>query len=77
MKKQYRYCDASFGKRNLLIYHDGILVERKTLWLNDFFDEEEILVNNGYTYGFFDIEIEKAKQRYESMLNHRIEVKDE
>ena len=76
MRKQYRYNDYTFGKKRLYIYHDGELVERKELWIDDILDEQERLESEGYKYGFLDGEVEEAKQRYEHMLENMIEVND-
>ena len=76
MRKQYRYNDYTFGKKRLYIYHDGELVERKELWIDDMLDEQERLEAEGYKYGFLDGEVKEAKQRYEHMLENMIEVND-
>lgn len=77
MKKQYRYNDCTFGKKCLYIYHDGKIVERKELWINDFLDEQERLKDEGYTYGYLNEEVKEAKQRYKRMLKNIIEIKVE
>lgn len=74
MRKQYRYSDSSFGKKTLYIYHDGMLVEIKELYIDDFLDAEEELKSNGYTYGYTEAEVEVAKNRYNRMLANMIEV---
>lgn len=68
MKKQYNYGEGCFAKYYLRIYHDGKLVERKTLWADDFDKEVDKLRSAGYTYGFTKKEVEDAKQKYEHML---------
>lgn len=75
MKKQYRYTDGTFGKKILYIYHDGKRVDTKKLYIDEFLDEKDRLDAEGYSYGYFEDEIEEAKRRYEYMLKNMIELK--
>lgn len=78
MKKQYRCIENTWAKRDLLIYHGGILVDCKTYWLSEadeLFEEQERLEAEGYTWGFYKSEVEDAKIKYERMLKNVIDEK--
>ena len=75
MKKQYRYNAGCFGKYYLYIYNDGKLIEKKILWGDEFDEEVDKLIDDGYTYGFTNDEVENAKQKYERMLLNVIDIK--
>lgn len=72
MKKQYRNTDSLFYRCYLYIYHDGILVDTKRYWYDELYEEIEKLEQDGYTYGYTREEVEKAKQKYENMLENVI-----
>lgn len=74
-KKQYRYNAGCFGKYYLYIYNDGKLIEKKILWGDEFDEEVDRLIEEGYTYGFTNDEVENAKQKYERMLLNVIDIK--
>ena len=72
MRKQYRYEQLTFGKYGLCIFHDGKIVENREIWGNEIFDIIEDLEKDGYTYGYFNKEIEEAKKRYEYLLENAL-----
>lgn len=76
MKKQYYWYESRWPYYTVVLYHDGVEVgvERKDqLEINDYLEQ---LRNEGYTAGFTDEDIEKARKRYEHMLENRIERKE-
>lgn len=76
MKKQYRCIDNTWAKRDLLIYHDGILVDCKTYWLSEvdeLNDKMDDLEADGYTWGYYKDEVENVKIRYEHMAKNVID----
>lgn len=78
MKKQYRYVYGSGFRVYLILYHDGKIVEERKLWEGDeLFNEIEKIKIEGYTYGYLSQDVERAKRRYEDMLENIIEVNNE
>ena len=77
MKKQYRITERHWPFYNIILYHDGMKVEVR--------DSDRIVIDmdinklerEGYTYGYTDDEIEKARKAYEHMVENRIEGKIE
>lgn len=72
MRKQYRYCNTATWKYEIDIYHDGKLVENRSVWIDELDDEVDKLEEQGYTYGYTKKEVEEAKQKYESILENLI-----
>lgn len=74
MKLQYRYYEHLGFKYMIQLYCDGQLVESYKVYSIDMNDEIEKLEEQGYSYGFTEEEVNKAKERYERMLNNIIKV---
>ena len=74
MKKQMRYVPYKWPYTIIQIYHDGQLVEEKTLFQDEVSDYVEELEQQGYTKGYTKLEVEQSKQIYENQLANIIEV---
>ncbi len=72
MKLQYRYYEHLGFKYMIQLYCDGQLVKSYKVYSIDMNDEIEKLEEQGYSYGFTEEEVSKAKERYERMLNNII-----
>ena len=72
MKRQYRYIESYGFKYIFQLYHDGELVESHTVYLDKLQDAIDAFEADGYTYGYTEQEVEKAKERYERMLRNKI-----
>ena len=59
-------------RHKIELYHDGKIVEVRTVWSTDLEDELDKVEKQGYTYGFTKKEVEKTKQQYERMLKNII-----
>ena len=73
MKKQMRYIPYKWPYTIIQIYHDGQLVEEKTLFQDEAGDYIEKLEQQGYTKGYTKQEVEESKQIYENQLQNIIE----
>ena len=72
MRKQYKVRYTGL-KTYFHLYHDGHFVGNNVVWQGDETeDERERLEADGYTYGYLDVEVKEAKQRYEHMLENMI-----
>lgn len=73
MKKQYDYYECRWPNYEIVLYHDGekVGVERVSLLERDKHIEE--LEHQGYTQGYTNDDVEKARKRYEHMYENRIE----
>lgn len=65
---QYRYFETSPFKYEILLYHNGQLVETYKAWLDDMDDKIDELERHGYTCGYTAKQVNEAKERYERML---------
>ncbi len=76
MKKQYDYYECRWPSYEIILYHDGVKVgvERKDLLKLDEYLAE--LESEGYTLGYTEEDIEKARERWEHIYENRIERKD-
>lgn len=72
MKKQYRYYETTMLRYEIVLYHDGNMVNFYKVWLNELDDEVDKLKEQGYSYGFTQKEVDEAKERYERMLENII-----
>lgn len=72
MKLQYRYYEHLGFKYMIQLYCDGQLVKSYKVYSIDMDDEIEKLEEQGYSYGFTEKEVNKAKEQYERMLNNII-----
>lgn len=73
MKKQYDYYECRWPNHEIVLYHDGVKVgaERKGLLELDKYLEE--LEAEGYTRGYTEEDVEKARKRWEHIYENRIE----
>lgn len=72
MKLQYR-CIEYMGFQYLIkLYHDGCLVKSYKTYLDRVNDEIERLEKKGYSRGYTQEEVDKAKERYEKRLQNVI-----
>lgn len=70
MRKQYDIIEARWPYYDIDLYHDGIKVDSKhTAYVGE---ATEALEREGYTLGYTDDEIEKARKKYEHKLENRI-----
>ena len=76
MKKQYDYYEGRWPYYEIILYNDGVkvAVERKDLLQLDKYLEE--LKTEGYTRGYTEEDVEKARKRWEHIYENRIERKD-
>lgn len=75
MKKQYRCVYESWWKTRLYIYDNGFLIENKTYPNDEIENVIDQLETDGYVYGYTKEEVERAKKKYEDMLENIIEGK--
>ena len=68
MKKQYRIEALSFAKCVVILYHDGVEVERNRMWEDECDDYVDKLEDEGYTFGYSVDEVENARKNYEWRL---------
>lgn len=73
MKKQYDCYECRWPNYEIILYHDGVKVgaERKgKLEINNYLEELEA---EGYTRGYTEEDVEKARKRWEHIYENRIE----
>ena len=73
MKKQYDYYECRWPSYEIVLYHDGIKVgvERKSLLeLGKYLEELEA---EGYTRGYTEEDVEKARKKWKRIYENRIE----
>lgn len=75
MKKQYRIEERRWPYYNIILYHDGVEVAIRDSDQMMIGVDTDKLEEEGYTYGYTDDEIEKARKKYEHKLANRIEIK--
>ena len=75
MKKQYRIVERHWPYYNLILYHDGVEVATRDSNQMTIGVDTDKLEEEGYTYGYTEEKIEKARKEYEHMLENRIERK--
>ena len=75
MKKQYDYYECRWPNYEIVLYHDGVKVgvERKGLLVLD--EYLGLLENEGYTLGYTEEDVEKARKKWEYIYKNRIEQK--
>ncbi len=73
MRKQYDIIEARWPYYDIDLYHDGIKVDSKHTAYVD--EAIEALEREGYTLGYTEDEVEKARKMYEEVLANRIERK--
>ena len=67
MLKQYRVREGKIFEYIIELYHDGKLVNTEKVWASDKEGKINILENEGYSYGYTSIEIQRQKKIYELM----------
>ena len=67
MLKQYRVREGKVFEYIIELYHDGKLVNTEKVWASDKAGKVNVLENEGYTYGYTAIEIQRQKKIYELM----------
>lgn len=73
MKKQYR-CLESYGFKYIIqLYHDGEFVKTHTVYLDKLEEAKEAFEASGYTYGYTEQEVKRARERYIKMLKNIIQ----
>ncbi len=72
MKLQYRYIDAGGFRYIIRLYCDGWLVKSYKIWLDELDNEIEKIENQGYTYGYTEDELDRARAHYKNVLDNVI-----
>ena len=72
MKKQYRIVERHWPYYNIILYHDGVKVATRDSDQMMIGTDTDKLEDEGYTYGYTDDEIEKARKKHEHKLENRI-----
>ena len=72
MLKQYRCEEAGWFKQNIYIYHDGELIETKTIPFTESENTISQLESDGYKLGYTQDEINEEKKRFNHMKNNMI-----
>ena len=67
MLKQYRVRQGKGCEYVIELYHDGRLTNTEKVWASDKEGKINVLENEGYTYGYTAIEIQRQKKIYELM----------
>lgn len=76
VKKQYDYYEVRWPYYEIVLYHDGskVSVERKSsLEMNEYLKQLE---SDGYTQGYTEEDVEKAREEWEHIYKNRIEQKE-
>lgn len=73
MKKQYYLSRAASFCNKVTLYHDGVEVSTEKIWDDELFDYIEHLREQGYTRGFSENVVEKARKEYEHLRDNLIE----
>lgn len=68
MRKQYCLKDMYRAQATLEIYHDGELISSERDWMNEIDKKAMQLDKDGYTYGYTQEAVDKAREEYEFML---------
>ena len=72
MKLQYRYFEHVGFKYIIRLYCDGWLVKSYKVYLDELDDEIDKIEKQGYTYGYTEDELDKARAYYENVLDNVI-----
>lgn len=76
MKKQCNYYACRWPEYEIILYHDGIKVDSERVSLLTLDKRLEQLEAEGYTLGYTEEDVEKARRKYEHYYENRIEKKD-
>ena len=72
MKKQYYIEDRRGFRRDIILYHDGVEVDRIKTWEDVSFEHIAKVQQQGYTEGFLKEDIEEAYDNYIEKLQKEI-----
>lgn len=72
MRLQYRYFEYIGFRYIVRLYCDGWLVKSYKVWLDELDDEIDKIESEGYTYGYTEDELDKARAHYENVLDNVI-----
>jgi hypothetical protein len=73
MKKQYDCYEYRWSNYEIILYHDGVKVGVKHIDLLKLDKYLEELEAKGYTLGYTEEEVEKARKSWEHIYENRIE----
>ena len=74
MRRQYAIKESPSFRYNIVLYHDGIEVDRTEMWFGEEFEEYiDSLEDNGYVQGYTKDELEKAYNHYKYLYENRID----
>lgn len=73
MKKQYDYYECRWPSYEIILYHDGVKISDERVTLLNLDERLEQLEAEGYTLGYTEEDIEKARKKYEYYYENRIE----
>ena len=76
MKKQYDYYECRWPNYEIILYHDGVKVGVERIDLLKLDNHLEELEAEGYTRGYTEEDVEKARKRWEHIYANRIERND-
>ena len=72
MKKQYDFYETTFMRYVVVLYHDGKEIERCKKWRDELDAYIEKLIAHGFTRGYSQETIDRAKREYEYYRDHQI-----
>ena len=73
MRKQYTVSRASNAfQRWVATYHDGVLIQRDKVWVDDYATYAYSLEEDGYELAYMKEEVQKAKEEYERLLARQL-----
>jgi hypothetical protein len=72
MKKQYYIKDGRGFRRDIILYHDGVEVDRIKTWDSSSYEHIIKLREQGYTEGFLSEDIEEAYDNFIEKLQKEI-----
>jgi hypothetical protein len=76
MKKQYVISEGPNFRIWISTYHDGALIQRDKIWLDDYDDYTDKLEAEGYERAYTKEKVREAKEEYERLLARQlVEVK--
>ncbi len=76
MKKQYVISEGPNFRIWISTYHDGVLIQRDKIWLDDYDDYTDKLEAECYERAYTKENVQEAKEEYERLLARQlVEVK--
>ena len=74
MRRQYTIKESPSFRYTIVLYHDGIEVDRTEMWFGEEFEEYiDSLEDNGYVQGYTKDELEKVYSHYAHLYENRID----